>query len=95
MGNLPVVAKKDSVQFGEYSEITKGKFSLRSYRPYDVSFEDLRPILRGRSWMDEERTGGDCATILGLEMDQESVCFHNQLSHRSITKMDVRLAMQL
>ena len=79
MGNLPAVSRKGSVQFGEYSEVTKGKFSLRSYRPYDMSFEDLRPGLsrrewRGRSWVEEEGTGGESATILGLEMNQESVC---------------------
>lgn len=79
MGNLPVLSKKSAVQFGEYSEITKGKFSLRSFRPYDMSCEDLRPILsaegRGRSLVEEDGTGRDSATILGLEMDPEMVGF--------------------
>lgn len=75
MGNLPVLSKKSAVQFGEYSEITKGKFSLRSFRPYDTSCEDLRSVVsrerKSRSWMAEESNGGDSATILGLEMDPE------------------------
>lgn len=79
MGNLPVISKRSAVQFGEYSEVTKGKFLLRSFPPYDMSCEDLRPMMmlregRGRSWVEEDGTGaGDSATILGLEMDQESV----------------------
>lgn len=78
MGNLPAVSRKGSVQFGEYSEVTKGKFSLRSYCPYEMSFEDLHPGLprregRERSWVEEDGTGGESATILGLEMNQESV----------------------
>lgn len=81
MGNLPAISRKSSEQFGEYNEATKGTFSLRPFRPYDMSFEDLRPVLsrmqKGRSWVDEGGNGGgDGATILGLEMDQD-VCLNN------------------
>lgn len=76
MGNLPAIPKRSAEQFGEYNEATKGTFSLRPFRPYDMSSEDLRPDLsrerRGRSWMDKDGNGGgDSATILGLEMDQD------------------------
>lgn len=48
-------------------DIARGRFSLRSFHPYEMSVEDLRPIIAARE------TEGDSATILGLEMDQESV----------------------
>lgn len=74
------VAKKGGLPFGEYTDITGGRFSLKSFRPYDMSFEDLRPILSHegglRAWPDASGRGSrgrDSATILGLEMDTE-VC---------------------
>lgn len=72
MGNLPLcVPKRGLLQFGDYTDITRGHFSLHSYRAYDMSFEDLRPILSNEDEWNGD--GGDSATILGLEMDQESV----------------------
>lgn len=49
-------------------DIARGRFSLRSFHPYEMSVEDLRPIILRES-------DGEGATILGLEMDQESVGF--------------------
>lgn len=88
MGNLPSLSKKSVVEFGEYSEVRKGQFSMRSFRPYDMSSEDLRPILSReavrRSWLGPAAGGEEqeaasirgSATILGLEMDQESVNYY-------------------
>lgn len=79
------MSKKSIVEFGEYSEVRNGQFSMRSFRPYDMSSEDLRPILSRqavrRSWLgpaaaeeqQEVSSVRGSATILGLEMDQESV----------------------
>ena len=70
MGNIPVcVQRKDSIEFGDYMDIARGHFSLRSFHPYEMSLEDLRPIIA------RDSDGDSSATILGLEMDQESVGF--------------------
>ena len=78
MGNLPLfVPKKGTLQFGEYADLAGGRFSLKSFRPYDLSCEDLRPIMSreggARGWPEAGGSGRESATILGLEMDQESV----------------------
>lgn len=71
MGNLPL-SKRTGIEYEEYSEAAKGRFT-RSFRPYDMSFEDLRPTMskegRHKDWTDMGDT-----TILGLEMNQELVC---------------------
>ena len=69
MGNIPLcLPRKGELVFGEYGSGTAGRFSLKSYHPYDMSIEDLRPIM--------SREGGELVdndTILGVEMDQDMV----------------------
>ncbi len=70
MGNIPLcVPKKNGIEFSDYMDIARGRFSLRSVHPYEVSLENLRPVISVR----DNDGGDDSATILGLEMDQESV----------------------
>ncbi len=66
--NIPLcVPKKHGFTFGdEFADLTKNPFSPKAHRPYDMSFEDLRP--KSKVALED---GGP--TILGLEMDQESV----------------------
>lgn len=70
MGNIPLcVSKKDGLVFGEYSEkMLGGRFSMRAIRPYDLSLEDLRPILSR-----ESNGFRDNSVLLRLEMNQELV----------------------
>ena len=71
MGNVPLcVPKKNSIEFGDYMDLARGRFSLRAFHPYEASTEDLRPIMEAAT---KESEGGDFATIMGLEMDEESV----------------------
>lgn len=72
------MSKKGGLHFGDYTDITGGRFSLKSFRPYNMSFEDLRPVASReggtRAWPDNG--GRDSGMLMGLEMDEESVwCF--------------------
>ena len=71
MGNLPI-SKKTGIEYEEYSEASKGRFT-RSFRPYDMSFEDLRPTMLREGGGNKDWTDMRDATILGLEMNQELV----------------------
>lgn len=72
MGNVPLcLSKRGGIEFGEFTDITKGRFSLKSYHPYYMSFDDLS---REGGSKEDGMSGRDSTTILGLEMDQESVC---------------------
>lgn len=80
MGNLPLcVNKKDGLRFGSYNTGAGRHLSLTGYPPYDMSLEDLRPFPShsGRVRL-EEREEEVMSTIMGVEMDQESVwCYGN------------------
>lgn len=71
MGNLPLT-KRTGIEYEEYSEAAKGRIT-RSFRPYDMSFEDLRPTMSREGGHRDQTDVGD-TMILGLEMNQELVC---------------------
>lgn len=74
MGNLPLcVNKKDGLRFGSYTTGIGGHLALTAYPPFDMSLEDLHPFPNciGGVMMDEGEEV--MTTIMGVEVDQESV----------------------
>lgn len=87
MGNLPLnTHKKDGLHFGSYSPSTSsGHLRLRGYPSFDRSLEDLHPFPpRRERWVRSEEKDFEDSTILGMEVDQESVRGILQISKMKI-----------